>query len=160
MTKYQAFTEASRRWRSRGDFGSSAQVRLTKEAEQVLRQTLTGAVVKYKDRVPYSAPPDALPLREVIAQIATHTRQLNAIDDDIGRELRTLEDVIRQRRPAGRPVDVPFPPWGKLGWSGRRGRWRLVVVDDEKCEDLLAMPRACRAEAFLVLGKLVERLGL
>ena len=56
---------------------------------------------------------------------------------------------------------MPFPPWGKLGWSGRRGQgWRLVVVDDEACEDLRAMPRTCRAEACLVLGKLVERLGL
>lgn len=93
-------------------------------------------------------------------QLAGKTRQLNALDDEIGRKLSAIEDAIRQRRPAGHPVDVPFPPWGKLGWSGRRGQWRLVVVDDEACEDLRSMPRACRAEACLVLGKLVARLDL
>lgn len=113
-----------------------------------------------KKSAPYAPPPDAPPLREVIVQIAAKSRQLGALDDEIERKLSAIEDVIRQRRSTGGPVDVPFPPWGKLGWSGRRGRWRLVVVDDEECEDLSAMPRACRAEACLVLGKLVERIGL
>ena len=115
---------------------------------------------KWRAMAPAVLPPDAPPLREVVAQIVAKGRQLGALDDDIGRKLRTVEDAIRLRRPSGRPVDVPFPPWGKLGWSGRRGHWRLVVVDDEECEDLHAMPRECRAEACLVLGKLVERLGL
>lgn len=109
---------------------------------------------------PYVAPPDAPPLREVVVQITTMNRQLNALDDEIGRKLAAIEMAIRSRRPSGHPVDVPFSPWGKLGWSGRRGRWRLVVVDDEECEDLCEMPRQCCAEALLVLGKLVERLGL
>jgi hypothetical protein len=94
-------------------------------------------------------------------QLAAKTRQLNSLDDEIGRKLATIERMIRARRPNGHPVDVAFPPWGKLGWSGGRGRrWRLVVVDDEECEDLPAMPRACRAEACLVLGKLLARLAL
>ena len=94
-------------------------------------------------------------------QLAAKTRQLNALDDEIGRKLAAIEEGIRRRRSTGGPVDVPFPPWGKLGWSGRRDHgWRLVVVDDEECEDLSAMPRECRAEACLVLGKLVARLGL
>jgi hypothetical protein len=105
-------------------------------------------------------PPDAPPLREVIAQIVAKNRQLGALDDDIGRKLRAIEAAIRRRRPSGRPVDVPFPPWGKLGWSSRRGCWRLVVVDDEECEDLSAMPRECRTDACFVLGKLVKRIGL
>jgi hypothetical protein len=82
------------------------------------------------------------------------------LDDRISRALSAIERSIRTRRPSGHPVDVPFPPWGKLGWSGRRGHSRLVVVDDEACEDLSAMPRACRAEACLILAKIVERLGL
>jgi hypothetical protein len=111
--------------------------------------------------VPYVPPPGAPSLREVVAQIAAKTRRLNELDDEIGRKLRAIEDGIRRRRSRGGPVDVPFPPWGKLGWSGRRGRgWRLVVVDDKACEDLSAMPRECRAEACFVLKKLVERLGL
>jgi len=93
-------------------------------------------------------------------QLAAKSRQLNALDDEIGEKLAAIELAIRSRRPSGHPVDVPFPPWGKLGWSGRRGRWRLVVVDDEECEDLSAMPRQCRAEALSVLGKLVARLGI
>lgn len=94
-------------------------------------------------------------------QLAAKNRKLNALDDEIGRKLAAIEDGIRQRRSTGGPVDVLFPPWGKLGWSGRRDRgWRLVVVDDEECEDLAAMPRECRAEACLVLGKLIDRLGL
>lgn len=109
---------------------------------------------------PATIPPDAPPLREVVAQLAAKSRQLGALDDEIGRKLSAIEEGIRQRRSTGGPVDVPFPPWGKLGWSGRRGRWRLVVVDNEECEELSAMPRECRVEACLVLGKLVERLGL
>jgi hypothetical protein len=110
---------------------------------------------------PATIPPDAPPLREVVAQLATKSRQLDALDDAIGRKLAAIEDGIRRRRSSGGPVDVPFPPWGKLGWSGRRGRgWRLVVVDDEECEDLCDMPRECRAEACRVLGKLLARLDL
>jgi hypothetical protein len=106
-------------------------------------------------------PPDAPPLREVVVQLAAKSRQLNELDDKIGNALATIEHTIRSRRPSGHPVDVPFPPWGKLGWSGRSEHtWRLVVIDDDACEDLRAMPRECRAEACLLLGKLVERLGL
>ena len=109
---------------------------------------------------PWKPPPDAPPLREVIRQIVVMNHQLGDLDDDIGRKLSAIENTIRKRRPQGHPVDVPFPPWGKLGWSGRRGRWRLVVVDDEACEDLRSMPRECRTEACFVLGKLIDRLGL
>ena len=106
-------------------------------------------------------PASELPLPEVVAQLAAKSRRLGALDDEIGRKIAAIEDAIRGRRADGGPVDVPFPPWGKLGWSGRRGRrWRLVVVDDEACEDLRDMPRECRAQACLVLGKLVARLGL
>jgi len=94
-------------------------------------------------------------------QLAAKTRQLDALDDQIGRALGVIEQMLRDRRPYGHPVDVPFPPWGKLGWSGRRDRrWRLVVVDEDACEDLRDMPRECRAQACLVLGKLVKRLDL
>ena len=94
-------------------------------------------------------------------QMAIKRRQLGVLDDAIGAKLSAIEDAIRERRPSGHPVDVPFPPWDKLGWSVRRGRgWRLVVLDDDVCEDLCRMPRLCRAEACLVLGKLVDRLGL
>lgn len=93
-------------------------------------------------------------------QMAEKSRQLSALDNQIRQRLRTIEQGIRDRRPTGHPVDVPFPPWGKLGWSGRHGRWRLVVLDDDVCEDLRQMPRACRAEACLVLSKLIDRLGL
>lgn len=110
---------------------------------------------------PRTPPPQELSLREVVVQLAAKSRQLDALDNEIGRKIVALEKTIRARRSTGGPVDVPFPPWGKLGWSGRRDRgWRLVVVDDELCEDLLAMPRECRAEACFVLGKLVERLEL
>jgi hypothetical protein len=105
-------------------------------------------------------PPDAPPLREVVAQLVIKTRQLNALDDQIAGALATIEQAIRDRRSIGGPVDVAFPPWGKLGWSGRRGRWRLVVVDEDMCEDLSHMPRSCRAQACLLLPKLVSRLGL
>lgn len=106
-------------------------------------------------------PPNAPPLPEVVAQLVTKSRQLRVLDDQIGRKLEAFEHVIRTRRPIGHPVDVPFPPWGRLGWSGRRGKhWRLVVVDEEACEDLAAMPRACWTDACFVLGKLVDRLAL
>jgi hypothetical protein len=93
-------------------------------------------------------------------QLAAKSRQLGELDATIGRTLTLIERAIVTHRPSGHPVDVPFPPWGKLGWSGRGGHWRLVVVDDEACEDLRAMPRNCRAEACHALGKLVTRLGL
>ena len=93
-------------------------------------------------------------------QLAAKSRRLGELDTQLSQKLAVIEHAIRARRPIEHPVDVPFPPWGKLGWSGRRGHWRLVVVDDEECEDLSAMPRQCRAEALAVLGKLVARLGL
>ena len=100
------------------------------------------------------------PLQNVVAQLATKTRRLNELDDRIADALAAIERVLRARSSMKYPVDVSFPPWGKLGWSGRRGLWRLVVVDEDACEDLFTMPRACRAEACLTLGKLVARLGL
>jgi NAD-dependent dihydropyrimidine dehydrogenase PreA subunit len=105
-------------------------------------------------------PPDAPPLREVVAQLVIKNRQLGDLDNQVARALAEIERVIRERRPIGHPVDVPFPPWGKLGWSGRRGHLRLVVLDDDDCEDLAAMPQRCRVDACHVIGKLVERLSL
>lgn len=110
---------------------------------------------------PRKPSPGELPLRDVVMQLTAKNRQLSVLDDEIRHKLSTIEDGIRQRCTTGGPVDVPFPPWGKLGWSGRRDHgWRLVVVDDEACEDLLSMPRECRAEACFILHKLVTRLGL
>jgi hypothetical protein len=102
----------------------------------------------------------ALPLRGIVHQIGERSRTLSRFDDMIFQRLQRIQELLRAQRPAGHPVDVPFPSWGKIGWSGRRGYWRLVVVDDDLCEDLLLMPRECRAEACLVLPKLVERMGL
>src|SRR5262249_33076159 len=109
---------------------------------------------------PPPRPPEPPPLRDVVVQLAAKSQQINALDDQIGRSLATIERSIRAQRPSGHPVDVAFHPWGKLGWSARRGRWRLVVVDEDDCEDLLTMPRECRVQACLVIGKLVDRLGL
>lgn len=104
---------------------------------------------------------DDLPLKEVVKRLAAGVQELHQLDDAIGMRLRKIERAILQRRPTGYPVDVPFPPWGKLGWSGRRGRWRLVVLeDDEYCTDLFGMPALCRVDACHVLPKLIERLGL
>lgn len=109
---------------------------------------------------PYVAPPDAPPLAEVIRDLVEGQRNLNDLDDQIGQSLRKVERGILARRPTGYPVDVPFPPWGRLAWSGRRGRWRLVVIEDDDCTDLFNMPAICRADACHVLDKLVRRMGL
>lgn len=101
-----------------------------------------------------------MPLREVVRRLVTYSRELDALDTEISQQLQQIQDRFRERRPTGYPVDVAFPPWGKLAWTGRRGRWRLVVIDDEECEDLMSMPRECRAEACAFLPKLVERMGL
>jgi hypothetical protein len=100
------------------------------------------------------------PLREVVQQLAKLQKQLDTHDDEIAKLLRHAEEIIRARRSTGGPVGIPFPPWGKLAWSGRRGFWRLVVIDDEECEELLSMPRECRMDACHVLHKLVERMEL
>jgi hypothetical protein len=99
-------------------------------------------------------------IREVVRQLVEGSRELNRLDDDIGALLRETEALFREKRPTGYPVDVPFPPWGRLGWSGRRNRWRLVVIDEDECEDLLSMPRDCRADACALLRKLAERMGV
>lgn len=110
---------------------------------------------------PYVPPPDAPPLADVIRDLAEGQRNLNRLDDEIGSKLRKIERAILARRPTGYPVEVPFPPWGKLGWSGRRGRWRLVVREDEEtCTDLFNMPALCRVDACHVVGKLVRKMGL
>lgn len=103
---------------------------------------------------------EQVPLREVVRQLGTLSRELNTLDDDISLKLRQIEETIRQRRSTGGPVGVLFPPWGKLAWSGRRGRWRLVVIDEDECEDLMNMPALCRSDACFVLPKLVERMEL
>lgn len=103
----------------------------------------------------------ALPLREVVTQLAIKQQQLRVLDAEISRVLAAIAARIRRGRAIGGPVDVTFPPWGRLGWSGRRGHsWRLVVVDTEACVDLLVMPRACRVAACGVLRELVARLGM
>jgi hypothetical protein len=81
---------------------------------------------------------------------------LSSFDDMIFQRLEHIQELLRAQRPTGQPVDVVFPSWGKLGWSGGR----LVVIDDDLCADLTSMPRECRAEACLFLPKLVERMGL
>lgn len=104
-------------------------------------------------------PPDALPLREVVVLLAIQSRKLSALDDEIVSHLRTIEDRLRHHRSDSYPVEVPFPPWGTLGWSARYG-CRLVVRDEETSVTLLKMPRQCRSDACHVLGRLVDRLGL
>jgi hypothetical protein len=101
-----------------------------------------------------------MPLRTVVLQLGERSRVLGRFDAMIFQRLQHIQDLLRAQRPTGNPVDIIFSAWGKLGWSGRRGYWRLVVVDDENCEDLTSMPRECRAEACLFLPKLVERMGL
>lgn len=109
---------------------------------------------------PYVPPPDAPPLRDVVRDLAAAQRELNTLDDAIGQKLHEIECLIRERRPTGYPIDVPFPPWGRLGWSGRRGRWRLVVLDEDECEDLCDMPNLCYVDAIHVLDKLLRKMGL
>jgi hypothetical protein len=121
---------------------------------------LTRTARRIRHEVKALLPPNAPPLREVVVQLSIKNRQLGALDDQVARALAEISHVIRSHRPTGHPVDVPFPPWGKLGWSGRRGHWRLVVLDEEDCEDLSETPRQCRSDACHVLGKLVDRLGL
>lgn len=78
--------------------------------------------------------------------------------------LRRIEERLRRLNPTGIPVDVPFHPWGKIGWAERQGVWRIVVFDADDIirvdVDLLEMPRQCREDACLVLPTLVERMGL
>jgi len=109
---------------------------------------------------PYVPPPGSPPLREVVRDLFASARNLKHLDDEIGQLLAKAERTFRERRPTGHPIDVPFPPWGKLAWSGRRGRWRLVVLEDEDCTDLFNMPALCRADACHMLKKLAERMNL
>jgi hypothetical protein len=109
---------------------------------------------------PYVPPPDAPPLRDVVRDLVARSKELNRLDDEIGRLLARTERTFRERYKADRPVDVPFPPWGKLAWSGRRGRWRLVVLEEDDCTDLLTMPQLCRIDACHVLHKLATRMDL
>jgi hypothetical protein len=104
-------------------------------------------------------PVDPRPLSEIVQVLSTQQLKLNALDDEIDGMLRRLTLIARERY-VGRPLDVPFPPWGRLGWSGARGRWRFVVLDAEDCEDLSSMPRLCRVDACHVVAKLVEKMGL
>lgn len=109
---------------------------------------------------PYVPPPGSPPLRDVVRGIAEGQKKLDQLDDEIGQLIARTERRFRERYTAGRPVDVPFPPWGKLAWSGRRGRWRLVVLEDDECTDLFNMPALCRTDACHVLHKLAERMNL
>lgn len=94
-----------------------------------------------------------MPLREALLG-------LGRFDALLLQRLLLIQELLRAQRPTGHPVDVTFSAWGRLGWRGCCGHWRLVVVDEGACEDLTSMPRECRAEACLFLPKLVERMGL
>jgi len=102
----------------------------------------------------------SMSLPDIVRGIVEGQKELDRLDDEIGRKLAAVEREFRKRYTAGRPVDVPFPPWGKLAWSGRRGRWRLVVLEEDDCTDLLTMPQLCRIDACHVLYKLAERMDL
>jgi NAD-dependent dihydropyrimidine dehydrogenase PreA subunit len=109
---------------------------------------------------PYVPPPGSPSLHDVVRGIIEGRRRIDQLDDAIGQALARTEHVFRERYTAGRPVDVPFPPWGKLAWSGRQGRWRLVVIDEDECEELSSMPALCRTDACHVLHKLAKRMDL
>ncbi len=109
---------------------------------------------------PYVPPLGSPPLRDVVRDLFAKSKELNRLDDEIGQLIARTERRFRERYTAGRPVDVSFPPWGKLAWSGRRGRWRLVVLEDDECTDLFNMPAICRTDACHVLYKLAERMNL
>lgn len=125
-------------------------------------------VKKKRQYAPAIQPFPELTLPEVIRRIAVGKVKLAELDRQISRQLRQVQEQFRMRRSDGGPVDVPFPPYGKLGWSGGRrwhgnpkGIWRLVVIDGDDCENLMDMPESqCRADALHVLPKLAERLGV
>ncbi|MGH7176894.1 MAG: hypothetical protein ACREJC_05905 [Tepidisphaeraceae bacterium] len=100
------------------------------------------------------------PLEDVVRDLFAKAKQLHNADDKIGMLLARIERMFRERRPTGHPVSVAFPPWGKLAWSGRRGRWRLVVIDGDEYEDLRNMPALCRSDACHVVGKPAKRMNL
>jgi len=109
-------------------------------------------------RVPVNNPSDP-PIRDVIGQIKEKSAQLRDLDERITANIRTLEDRLRRITPPTlKPLSVPFDPWGKLAWSSRKGRWRLVVIDDEDSSELMVMPRLCRADAFKVLRGLIDKI--
>lgn len=101
-------------------------------------------------------------LREVFTELAVLTAQLNAIDDQIGDAIHTIEFHLRRTLAVRKILKTPIDTGATLGWSCRKGYWRLVIVDEDAdggATDLLSTSRIERAEAFTsgAMERIVEQ---
>lgn len=101
-------------------------------------------------------------IREVFAEVASLNAQLNVLDDQIAEAIRTIEFHLRRKLCITKILKAPIGEGATLGWSCRRGYWRLVVVDEHEdggAIDLLSTSRGERCEAFTsgAMGRIVSQ---
>lgn len=85
---------------------------------------------------PYVPPPDAPPLKDVVRELFAKASQLRRLDEDIDHKLRAIERKL-EARGLRRIVKARIVDGVDLAWSmNRRGRWRLVIRDEEGAVDL------------------------
>ena len=109
---------------------------------------------------PYVAPPDAPPLRDVVATLRSKTARLDEIDDTLSRYITTIERRLTALK-FERVVSVKLPDGADLGWSrDRRTRtWRFVIRADDDVLHLRSCTREERCEVFTsgAMEKLMAR---
>ena len=97
---------------------------------------------------PYVPPPDAPPLKDVVRELVTQAAKLRALDEEIDRQLRAIErklEVLGVRR----IVRAHIVKGVELAWSmNKRGRWRLVIRDEDDVVDLFNTEPEERLEAI------------
>ncbi len=99
-------------------------------------------------------------LREVIVDIARRSKMLDEQDADekLRRCIRLVEFRLRTLQ-VNRILKVPIEPGITLGWSSRKGAWRLVIVDDQEAVPLLDTEPDEIVQVFTTgaIAKLVEQ---
>lgn len=91
---------------------------------------------RFRRAEPYVPPLDAPPLKEVVRELFAQATKLRQLDEDIDRKLRAIERKL-EARGIRRIVKARIVDGVDLAWSAnKRGRWRLVIRDEDGATDL------------------------
>jgi hypothetical protein len=82
-----------------------------------------------------------------IAERAINAPSIAEVDERLCRVIRLVEQHLRQHG-VRRILKARIAEGVTLGWSARRGAWRLVIVDDAGAEPLLDVEPEERIEVF------------
>lgn len=100
-----------------------------------------------------------IPLERVIETLGAKCRELDDLDTQICRVIREIQTRLLRDLDVRRVIVEPLARGVTLGWSNRRGKWRLVVVDEAGACDATSTSREERLEIVQsdALARIVAR---